>query len=273
MAPTPFSQDPTRVSHVVVLALFSFLALLAVIFRLWARKIQRHAWETNDYLVIVGLIWALALSIFTMYSNIYWDLGGDNTQYGSPEAIGRLVVLQFKVLSLLHDGRLVLAKSLTGAAGWHSPLGSRRHLHSRRGPRSLHSHISDKIFPHDLLRGPQHQRSIRSRYYPGRNSELPANCIQLEPLNTRWLLWRSEIAGSIHWRFQSANGRDCGRAPVTRPMGSANGQGKKIRSERNFWFGHHVCPFSVALFAQLARSCVLTNGQNMHNYSYSNRCD
>ena len=56
MAPTPFSQDPTRVAHVVVLAVFSFLALLAVIFRLWARKIQRHTWEVNDYLVIVGLV-------------------------------------------------------------------------------------------------------------------------------------------------------------------------------------------------------------------------
>ena len=67
MAPTPFSQDPTRVMHVVVLAVFSFLALLAVIFRLWARKIQRHTWETNDYLVIVGLVWALALTVFTMH--------------------------------------------------------------------------------------------------------------------------------------------------------------------------------------------------------------
>lgn len=96
MAPTPFSQDSTRVMHVVLLSVFSFLAVAAVLFRLWARKIQRNRWEANDYLVIVGLIWALALSIFTMYSTVYWDLGGDVTQYGSPEAIGKLVVLQFK---------------------------------------------------------------------------------------------------------------------------------------------------------------------------------
>lgn len=56
MAPTPFSQDPTRVMHVAVLSVFSFLALFAVIFRLWARKIQRNVWEANDYLVIVGLV-------------------------------------------------------------------------------------------------------------------------------------------------------------------------------------------------------------------------
>ena len=56
MVPTPFSQDPTRVTHVVVLSVFSFLAIIAVIFRLWARKIQRNTWEANDYLVIVGLV-------------------------------------------------------------------------------------------------------------------------------------------------------------------------------------------------------------------------
>lgn len=38
----------------------------------------------------------LRIDIFA--ANIYWDLGGDVTQYGNPEAIGRLVVLQFKVL-------------------------------------------------------------------------------------------------------------------------------------------------------------------------------
>ena len=42
--------------HVAVLSVFSFLALVAVIFRLWGRKIQRNVWEANDYLVIVGLV-------------------------------------------------------------------------------------------------------------------------------------------------------------------------------------------------------------------------
>lgn len=84
MAPIAFSHDPTRVMHVVILSVFSFLALVAVIFRLWARKILHNTWEANDYLIIVGLvgvapanprrssnktfqIWALALSIFTMH--------------------------------------------------------------------------------------------------------------------------------------------------------------------------------------------------------------
>ena len=56
MAPTPFSHDPTRVMHVVILSVFSFLALIAVIFRLWARKIQKKVWEANDHLIIFGLV-------------------------------------------------------------------------------------------------------------------------------------------------------------------------------------------------------------------------
>ena len=51
MAPTPFSQDPTRVMHVIILSVF---------FRLWARKLQKNIWEANDYLVIVGLVGAAA---------------------------------------------------------------------------------------------------------------------------------------------------------------------------------------------------------------------
>ena len=60
MAPTPFSQDPTRVMHVIILSVFSFVALISVIFRLWARKLQKNIWEANDYLVIVGLVGAAA---------------------------------------------------------------------------------------------------------------------------------------------------------------------------------------------------------------------
>ena len=56
MGPTPFSQDPTRIMHVAVLSVFSFIALVAVIFRLWARKLSKNIWEANDYLIIVGLV-------------------------------------------------------------------------------------------------------------------------------------------------------------------------------------------------------------------------
>lgn len=56
MAPTPFSQDPARVTHVAVLSVFSFVAVAAVVLRLWARKLSKNVWEANDYLVIVGLV-------------------------------------------------------------------------------------------------------------------------------------------------------------------------------------------------------------------------
>ena len=133
MTSQSWSEDSTRVAHVAVLAVFSFLALLAVILRLWARRIQKNIWELSDYLVIVGLvrnepviflrylsdskqIWSIAEAVFTIHcefpiqswtwrrigfslsaANIYWDLGGDLAQYGNPNAILRLVILQVKV--------------------------------------------------------------------------------------------------------------------------------------------------------------------------------
>jgi len=56
MASTAFRNDPTRVTHIIILSIFSFLALIAVIFRLWAGKIQRRIWELSDYLIVVGLV-------------------------------------------------------------------------------------------------------------------------------------------------------------------------------------------------------------------------
>ena len=192
-------------------------------------------------------------------ANIYWDLGGNVTQFGSPEAIGNLVVLQSKVLSLLHDDISIIAKTSTGSHGRRSHLGSRRHLHSRLGSHSLHSHIPDEIFPHNLLCGPRHQRSIRSRHHHRFIVKLPPNFIQLGPFNTRWLLWRSKIAGPIHWDFQFADGRDCGNTADAHVMGLANGYAKKGGSERHVWFGHRVGPLSVAFFAQFCKHFVLIN--------------
>lgn len=51
-----FAADPARVSHVVVLSIFCLFAILAVVFRLWARKMQRARWELNDYLCVVALV-------------------------------------------------------------------------------------------------------------------------------------------------------------------------------------------------------------------------
>lgn len=81
-------------------------------------------------------------------------------------------------------------------------------------------------------------------------SNLPANLIQLGSLNTGWPLWKSKVAGSIHWKLQSANGRSRRGAADARAMGITNGCGEKGHIERHVWFGHHVCPFSFTLFAQ-----------------------
>ena len=48
--------DSTQVMHVCVLSVFSFAALISVVFRLCARKIQMIRLELNDYLCIAGLV-------------------------------------------------------------------------------------------------------------------------------------------------------------------------------------------------------------------------
>lgn len=62
-----FSCDSTRVMHVSVLLVFSFVAFVSVVFRLWARKIQRIRLELNDYICVVGLVFTLAATIFAIY--------------------------------------------------------------------------------------------------------------------------------------------------------------------------------------------------------------
>lgn len=48
--------DPSKATHVSVVTVFGFLALISVIFRLWARMIKRVRLELNDYLCIGGLV-------------------------------------------------------------------------------------------------------------------------------------------------------------------------------------------------------------------------
>ena len=44
------------IKHVTVISIFSALASVAVILRVWARRIQRMSLELNDYLIVFGLV-------------------------------------------------------------------------------------------------------------------------------------------------------------------------------------------------------------------------
>lgn len=44
------------VKHAAIIAVFCGLASVAVIFRLWARRIQKMSLELNDYLIVFGLV-------------------------------------------------------------------------------------------------------------------------------------------------------------------------------------------------------------------------
>lgn len=44
------------VLHLVLLAVFSALAVTAVVIRFWARKIKKKAFSLSDYLTVLGLV-------------------------------------------------------------------------------------------------------------------------------------------------------------------------------------------------------------------------
>ncbi|MCJ1279015.1 hypothetical protein MMC21_006836 [Puttea exsequens] len=100
-----FSCDSTRVMHVIVIAVFTFLGLIATAFRLWARKIQRIGLEINDYLCIAGLIFTIALSMFTLNSTVNWGLGSAVLNYNP-----NLVILQGYALLI---GQLLWVAAVT----------------------------------------------------------------------------------------------------------------------------------------------------------------
>ena len=75
--------------------------------------------------------------------------------------------------SLMLDDKSVVAKASTGSPCRPSHMGSRSNLCPRLGSRPLHPHIPDKIFPHDMLCGPWHQRRIRCRQYVFPESKFP----------------------------------------------------------------------------------------------------
>ncbi|KAL2042969.1 hypothetical protein N7G274_004027 [Stereocaulon virgatum] len=96
MAPAPWPRNPTKVAHIAIITIFSLFALLAVIGRLWARKIRRHTLDASDYFIVMALLWALTSSINTVYSQIYFDLGGDRAQIGNPNVVQSLRIEQGK---------------------------------------------------------------------------------------------------------------------------------------------------------------------------------
>lgn len=64
--------DQSKVMHVAVVSVFAFVALVSVIFRLWARSIKSVRLELNDYLCIGGLIFAIASTVLSVYSYVDW---------------------------------------------------------------------------------------------------------------------------------------------------------------------------------------------------------
>ncbi|MCJ1278210.1 hypothetical protein MMC21_006025 [Puttea exsequens] len=105
-----YAQDADRVTHVAVLSLFGIFALIAVIIRFWARKIQHTRWQLEDYFCLAGLVLSLSLTLFTIHAYVYWDLGGSETQQGNAGANMYLVIVQLKAILI---GQLLWISSVS----------------------------------------------------------------------------------------------------------------------------------------------------------------
>ncbi|KAF6220389.1 hypothetical protein HO133_003521 [Letharia lupina] len=85
--------DPSKIMHVSVISVFAFLALMSLIFRLWARMIKRNRLEWNDYLCVGGLVFTLASTSVSVHSYVYWGFFSRSVAGDSD-----IVVLQYKAL-------------------------------------------------------------------------------------------------------------------------------------------------------------------------------
>ena len=70
MPPQQVGIESYNIQHIIVLFVFSSLAIVAVILRFWSRRIQRLTLEWNDYLIIPGLVFE-DLSICQTGSDIH----------------------------------------------------------------------------------------------------------------------------------------------------------------------------------------------------------
>ena len=68
-----------HIKQVVIISVFSGLAVVAVALRLWARRMKNMSLELNDYLIIFGLVRATLSRVFKYIDSIVAALciGGD----------------------------------------------------------------------------------------------------------------------------------------------------------------------------------------------------
>ena len=93
---------------------------------------------------------------------VYWDLGGDITQLGHPDAIPRLIEIQGKVNTLSSSAiHCMMAKYSLVSACWGNCLGSLGLLRSSFYPGSLYSNfLLNAMVSCGLLRDPFFVRSL-----------------------------------------------------------------------------------------------------------------
>ena len=106
---------------------------------------------------------------------IYWDLGGDLTQLGNPQAIPGLVEIQSKVIIWAPPWQqCIIAHAPTGIAHRRSHMGNCSLLHPCFNTNSISPNLLfHTMVPHNNLRDPCPQRSLLRYSSSSRSASLP----------------------------------------------------------------------------------------------------
>ena len=205
-----FTCDSERVMRVCVMSTFSFAALVSVVLRLYARRVQTMKLELNDYLSIVGLVCFRPLK-------------------GSPNA-DRILGLNLSINGLRNAKRhpcsprpnnLQHELRPQGDACGTATLDHIRDFHPGFRFGSLYSNIPNTVFSSHLLRCSRLQSCIFSRRGTHLLLDMSAFRIALGSCHQR-LLWRPEVSRYVHERIQPLDGRHGCCAPDARALGSSN---------------------------------------------------
>ena len=214
--------------HVCVLSAFSFAALISVLFRLCARKIQMIRLELNDYLCIAGLVCTRPFSaggmlIESLDVHLRIDIFHDTFHY----------VSEFRPRRSQYElGR-------QGAADWTAAMGYLRNAYPGLSSDAVCSNLSDAIFSQSLLSGPRLQSGLFYGRGPSLFLDLPASRIHLGPVY-RWVLREPKVSRHVHWSVQPLVGRHDCRAPNASVVGSPNAEEAEASHYRHVLHGSGV---------------------------------
>lgn len=261
--------DPSKIMHVSVISVFAFLALMSLIFRLWARMIKRNRLEWNDYLCVGGLVFIASSEEFVRHAKLTSGLYTGFDLCFSPlyacfitlDALCSDILFSVCLLGLFLEecrGRFrhcspsiqgswyslmprssEFTKKHKGFARRATSLDHRRDTDSRISPLLVQSNFLHEVLSHRVLWDSLHQFGLLHSNSAGMLSNMPTLRFQLGPVHTR-VLWRPKVSRSIHWSLQFIDGHHNRRITNARLMGASNADRNEDCFERTVFNGYSV---------------------------------